>query len=319
MNYDIGIIGGGVIGLSCAWRLAQGGARVALFERGTIGREASHAAAGMLAAQCEMAHHPPPVDGCDDDASTRAAAMFDLCLQSRALYPDFAAELRDQTGHDIELDLRGTRSGLRPLGITYVAKSADDIAIAAFEAQQQRGLNVAEIGDSIRQWLPEIGDFQRAFYLADEGAVDNRKLVAALHEAATRAGVALHENTEVRGVQSDDFGARIRTAQETVSCGKVLLCAGAWSGQLPTPLAPLLRGVQPIGGQMLCLKHDLGTVLYAPTSIWCRAATDDYWSERRSKRPVFAAPIALTQRSRERENCCAPPANFYRNCRMRHC
>lgn len=282
MNYDIGIIGGGVIGLSCAWRLAQGGARVALFERGAVGREASHAAAGMLAAQCEMAHHPPRVDGCDDAASTRAAAMFELCLRSRARYPDFAEELRAATGHDIELDLRGTHSWLRPLGITYIAKNADDIAISAFESQRERGLSVAPIDDSIRQWLPGIGDFQHAFYLADEGAVDNRKLVAALHEAASRAGVSLHENTEVRGVQSDDFGARIKTAQETFSCGQVLLCAGAWSGQLPTPLAPLLRGVQPIGGQMLCLKSDLGTVLYS---------SDVYLVPRRDGRLLVGATI----------------------------
>jgi glycine oxidase len=45
----IAIIGAGVIGLSIAWRLAQRGANVTLFERGEIGRGASHAAA-LLAA-----------------------------------------------------------------------------------------------------------------------------------------------------------------------------------------------------------------------------------------------------------------------------
>ncbi|MDQ3813800.1 MAG: FAD-binding oxidoreductase, partial [Armatimonadota bacterium] len=53
MQYDVAVIGGGVIGLACAWRMAQAGAAVALFERGVIGREASWAAAGMLAPQCE--------------------------------------------------------------------------------------------------------------------------------------------------------------------------------------------------------------------------------------------------------------------------
>ena len=43
------IIGGGIIGGSIAWRLAQAGAAVTLVEAGTLGGEASWAGAGMLA------------------------------------------------------------------------------------------------------------------------------------------------------------------------------------------------------------------------------------------------------------------------------
>jgi glycine oxidase len=45
---DVIIVGGGVIGCSVAYYLAQAGARVTIFERGEIGGEASGAAAGML-------------------------------------------------------------------------------------------------------------------------------------------------------------------------------------------------------------------------------------------------------------------------------
>ena len=49
----VAIIGAGVIGLGIAWRLAGRGASVTVFDRGTAGSGASHAAAGMLAACCE--------------------------------------------------------------------------------------------------------------------------------------------------------------------------------------------------------------------------------------------------------------------------
>ena len=49
---NVAIIGAGVIGLGIAWRLAQRGAAVTVFDKGAAGAGASHAAAGMLAACC---------------------------------------------------------------------------------------------------------------------------------------------------------------------------------------------------------------------------------------------------------------------------
>ena len=53
------IVGGGVIGLAIGWRLARRGLSVRVLERGRCGREASWAAAGMLAADAEMEYEEP--------------------------------------------------------------------------------------------------------------------------------------------------------------------------------------------------------------------------------------------------------------------
>ena len=46
---DAIVVGGGIIGLSLALELRRGGLSVMVIERGEPGREASYAAAGMLA------------------------------------------------------------------------------------------------------------------------------------------------------------------------------------------------------------------------------------------------------------------------------
>ncbi len=234
---DIVIIGGGVIGLACAWRLAQGGAQVQLFERHAIGREASHAAAGMLAAQCEAAVHPPS----HEETLPTRSAFFELCLQSRSLYPAFAGELLETSGIDIELSMHGApTSDWRQPGILYISNQRDEDTLHHFAAQRQQGLRV------------EDAQFNghRALLLPDEGQVDNRKLVAALRLACERAGVRLHENSPI-------------SVDEARSQGhKVLLCGGAWSALLAPDEA---RGIRPIAGEVLSARPDekLDRVLYS--------------------------------------------------------
>src|SRR5215471_15690911 len=93
MTRDVIIIGGGVIGCTTAWRLAQMGLKVTLIERGQIGCEASRAAAGMLSPQGE---------------SQTAGPFFDLCLKSRGMYRSFAEEIKDASGIDVEYRDDGT-------------------------------------------------------------------------------------------------------------------------------------------------------------------------------------------------------------------
>jgi glycine oxidase len=85
--FDVIVIGGGVIGMSSAWRLAGTGRRVLLLERDRTGAEASSAAAGMLGAQLETSSPGP---------------FFQLCLESRSLYQNYVDELREETGVDAQ-------------------------------------------------------------------------------------------------------------------------------------------------------------------------------------------------------------------------
>src|SRR5262249_45701389 len=82
-------VGAGIIGLSIAWRLAQRNMSVTVFESGAPGGGASRAAAGMLSVVGETA--------------SPEAHFFELCRTSRQLWPEFARELSDVSGTNLDL------------------------------------------------------------------------------------------------------------------------------------------------------------------------------------------------------------------------
>src|SRR5438093_8385858 len=81
---DVVVIGAGAIGCSIAYYLARAGASVDVVERGEIGREASWASAGMISAAAV-----------GDDPLAR------FYREGAALFPEFAASIREETGIDI--------------------------------------------------------------------------------------------------------------------------------------------------------------------------------------------------------------------------
>src|SRR3972149_9605763 len=85
---DIIIVGAGVVGCSVAYHLARMGVKgILVLDRGQIGGEASGAAAGILAPECE-AGGPGP--------------FLDFCLAARRYYERLAPELKESTRIDIE-------------------------------------------------------------------------------------------------------------------------------------------------------------------------------------------------------------------------
>jgi glycine oxidase len=91
-TWDVIVVGGGIIGLSLSIALRKQGLRVLVVERGEPGREASHAAAGMLA-------------DCMDETPS---LLQPLATASARMYPEFVHELRDESGIDPDLREQGT-------------------------------------------------------------------------------------------------------------------------------------------------------------------------------------------------------------------
>src|SRR5262245_56925176 len=83
-SFDVAFVAGGVIGLACAWRAAQAGARVVVLERAEPPAGATNVAAGMLAPVGEL--------------SFGELDLLGMMLASGALWPEFAAEVEAASG-----------------------------------------------------------------------------------------------------------------------------------------------------------------------------------------------------------------------------
>lgn len=232
---DVAVIGGGLIGLACAWRLAQRGLRVTLADPAPASA-ASYVAAGMLAPVTEVVYGEQ--------------RLLALNLESARLYPAFAAELEEATGRDV---------GYRETGTLAVAFDSDDRAeLGALHAFQTRlGLEVAELtGRECRQLEPMLAPSVRGGLLvAGDHSVDNRRLAAALLAACAAAGVELRATAVAELLTRDGVATGVRLADgSTVSAPTVLLAAGAWSAELAGLPPEAVPPVRPVKGQILRLR-----------------------------------------------------------------
>ncbi|WP_258008602.1 FAD-dependent oxidoreductase, partial [Rhodococcus sp. ENV425] len=165
----VSVVGGGVIGLSIAWRAARAGWTVTVHDP-SPGAGASWVAGGMLA---------PLSEGWPGEEH-----VLELGAASLARWPEFGAELLRETG----LDLFTADASLTVA--LDAADAADLRTIAEWVSAQGHEMRVLGRAE-VRELEPSLGPRIRLGLLApDELAVDNRILVDALRRAVAEAGVA---------------------------------------------------------------------------------------------------------------------------------
>lgn len=230
--YDVVVVGGGIVGLACAYRLAVAGARVAVVERERPGGGASGAAAGILAPGHEGAGDP---------------VLRDLALRSYRLWPAFAAEVEAAAG---------IATGFVERGEALLAE--DDAAAEALRAR-------AGDGPGAPRWLEpaELPPCLRAFRVAGallhplgahlEPPATVQALAAAfaargtLLEGAEVLDLAVHRGRGRRRVEA------VVTQAGPLTAGTVVLAAGAFAGGLAARLGVSLP-VVPVKGQILAVR-----------------------------------------------------------------
>jgi glycine oxidase len=162
----VGIVGGGIIGLSIAWRCAQLGLDVTVYDPAP-GGGAGLVAAGMLA--------PTGEAGFGEDA------LRTLMLDAAARWPAFAVELRDATGVDV---------AYRGEGTLLVALTDDDLAEIRrlFEFYRRAGQRIEPMtARELREREPMLSPRVRGgAYAPGDRQVDPRKVLRALRQAAVR-------------------------------------------------------------------------------------------------------------------------------------
>lgn len=229
---SVAIIGGGIIGMSAAWRLAQRGLRVTVFDRSTVGGESSWAAAGMLAPGGEI-----------EDASPLAV----LALESRALYPAYVRELESASGLAIDYQECGG------LDLAYSAEEWDRLEARAAR-QSELGISSKPLSaQHVSTFWPRIEQANLAggrFYPGD-AIVNPREVVIALAAACRKLGVTVHQNSPVTHIAVGSQIVEIHVEGGLTEYSAAVLATGAWSSEIPLMGVPPLPTAYPVKGHII--------------------------------------------------------------------
>lgn len=235
---DIAIVGGGVIGLSCAFELARRGSSVTVLEREQPGFGASTVAAGMLTPSFEVELTPQ--------------SLVELQLDSLRRYPQFVRDI----------EAAGRQScGYRDEGSLWVSRHRDDELELdhILGIQQERGLPARRLtGREVRALEPYVSPRAVGGLLVEsDHQVDSRQLVPGLRAACEAVGVEVRTGTGVTTVERTAGALELTLEHEratfTLRADQVLLAAGVWlEDDLVTPLPKI--GMRPIKGQIVHLQ-----------------------------------------------------------------
>ncbi len=230
---DVLILGGGIIGLSCAYALADAGLRVEVVERGEFGREASWAGAGII----------PP-----GNIDSALSPIDKLRAYGATHFPDLSRRLLDETGIDNEFTVCG--------GIEFLTPDEEDEYPAVWHAE---GVAVERLANPPRGIATPPGF--SAWHLPGFAHVRNPRHVRSLLAACERSNVRLTPDVSFERWQfRDGIATGVTLADGTVRFARhYLITAGAWAGELLGPLDQSPR-VHPVRGQIVLFRGRPGLV-----------------------------------------------------------
>lgn len=222
---EVVIIGGGVMGASIAFHLAEAGVRdVLLLERGDLAGGSTSRCAGGVRAQFS-----DPVN-------------IELGWRSLAAFEDFPT----RPGQEIDLH--------QP-GYLFLVTDPDDVAVFTESVALQNSLGVPTrvlTAEQAAALAPGVvtGDVLMATFHARDGYCAPESVVLGYVSAARRLGATIRTGVAATGVEAAGGSVTgVTTAAGTVRTTTVVCAAGAWSGPLAAtagvdlPVRPLRRQI----------------------------------------------------------------------------
>lgn len=240
---DVLVIGGGAIGLSCAWRLARRGAKVSLVEANRCGGGASGASLGAL---------------WPSTSSNRSGSPSRLHRASLRLFENFCAEIRENSGVDPiynlcgRLELISTDKRRRQAEFeldSYNREWSDWRESPAIELMTH-SIDIQAVEPSVCP--AEYG----ALRCRVTARVDPGRLVEGLTACCRKAGVEIREDCRCNALDLlDDKVAGAQTAAGPLRAGHVLIAAGAWT-RFVSEECRREAPVRPVRGQALLVRSE---------------------------------------------------------------
>ena len=231
------IIGGGIIGLSIAWRLIGIGKKVIIIDKKNLGKEASWAAAGMLSGRLDL-----------KPCEKKLLPIFE---KSHLAWPKFAEELENKSGKSIGYKKEGTLRVACDLDEEKKLKNNYDFL-------KNNKVNITWLsGDKIRDKEPYVSNnVLSGFFSPDDHHVNNRYILDALITILkkNKNNCIFKENTEVEKIITNKNQViGVKTNNEIIKTKEIIVCSGAWTSKIKNIEIKEVP-IRPVKGQMVCLK-----------------------------------------------------------------
>jgi sarcosine oxidase, subunit beta len=207
---EIVVVGAGISGLCCGLYLAASGREVLVLDRGDPWGDASGVNAGTLSVQ------------------VKRPEVLDVTREALRVWAGF----REAFGVDVGFEQPGgVRVATTPREVEWLRDSV--------RVQQGLALEVELLeGNAVHDRFPWLGPAVQAASLCDLDAYSSPLLAGpALLRACRGAGARVVGHAAVEAIEAQAAGCfRVRTAAGALSCHRLVVAAGAWSGEVAAML-----------------------------------------------------------------------------------
>lgn len=274
MKKSVTVIGGGIIGLSCAVKLAEAGADVVVIEKEQVGYGCSYGNAGWMTPCFSM---PLPMPGMllksmkwmlnpsgplyikpvpsvlltqwlsrfllsmtEKKSQIAIEALVTLSLKSLNDYKQLAQEYPE-----IEMQQKGLLMvSATPAGVKAAVQEMNLVEKYNIPGRELNGEQIKELEPALK------GHLLGGVYFTDEAHAEPLKVVQALAKKAIKLGVKILENTEFQKANFSSDGQNkkiksIQTSKGEMHSDVFVLATGSWSQALASELSlnvPILGG-----------------------------------------------------------------------------
>lgn len=249
-DFDVAVIGGGLMGSAIAWGLAKIGQRVAVLDEGDVAFRAARGNFALVWVQSKGLGMP------------RYSAWT---MESSNKWAGFAGMLKEQTGIDVAFQ--------RPGGFNLSLSQREFEARAALleRLQSQPGMQRFEYqmlgADEVRRHIPQIGpEVVGASYSRFDGHCNSLRLLRGLHTGMQQLGATYLGSHRVSTIEHSSGEFRLSTAHGEVRAQKIVLAAGIDNARLG-PQVGLDIPVRPQRGQLIVTEKTAPFLQYPVQTV----------------------------------------------------
>jgi glycine/D-amino acid oxidase-like deaminating enzyme len=249
-EFDVAVIGAGLVGSSIAWGLAKAGKRVAVLDEGDVAHRASRGNFALVWVQNKGLGMP------------RYGAWT---IGSAHGWPGFAKMLLEQTGLDVKYENPGG------FHMTLSERELESRAAQLKRLHAQPGMPHYDCEildhDRVKSMLPDIGpEVVGASYSKLDGHVNSLRLFRALNAGMQQLGVRYLGDQRVDNIVHAGGEFRLQTGRGEVRASRIVLAAGIANARLG-PMVGLDVAVRPQRGQLIVTEKTAPFLHYPISTV----------------------------------------------------